>query len=636
MKKIFCIMLLTVLYSSAFATTPVLEWVTLPLPQIMAPNHAQSVTMIVKSNVPTHAIPINDIILDPATALVDIQSTNNCNSLIPPKGTCTITTNIFSHSAAGNVSEILNVNYGDRHINLSTPLQFTINGLLPPQLNFTQQPSPQRMNLNASQNIVYTVQNTSTTLPAKINGAFLSPTSSVITSTSTNDCNSMIPANGTCHITLTLQSQTNPGVVNGVFTLEYNPSAATITSDPVLFGVTSTARNFTFTNECSFDIWIGISGGSANSRIGTQAQPTICNTNADCYDGQTCIVTGGISQCFWNNPEPNNSTYQLSNGQSNTLSIPKFDNGIDIVWSGGFAGRTSCTSTTCETADCDGGDTGCNPSTGFSPPATLAEFTLNDSQSDFYDVTVINGINIPVSIEPTNASVDSMNPFTCGTAGNLNTVNGLGGCSWVYTTPSNLYRNVPQGGTNCASDAICTTSGEVCGLSLQGILAGSTQATCGKFLGYWSPNQICALNTSYVAPSFDCTQNAGMPAPFNTVTLVNLFQCKSPAGVTAIGSCYTDGADSNCCGCRNWQDEGILMPGAPTVQQCDPPSNTAWQTNILPTLTWAKAACPTTYTYPFDDKASTFTCDVDSMSNNVATYKVTFCPGGQEGFPTPS
>lgn len=636
MRKALYIIMLAMLSSTAYATTINLEWVTLPQPQNMAPNHSQTVTMVVRSNVPTSPIPINDVVLDPATNAVDIRSTNNCNGLIPPNGLCEITTNIFSHSTTGIVSEILNVNYGDRHINLSTPIQFNINGILPSQLSFTQQPTIEDMELNSTQNVVYTVQNSSVILPAKINASFFTPPSAVVQTSTSNDCNSIVPAGGTCNITLSIQSQSTSGVVDGVLIVDYNPSGATLTSDPIQFGVSGTFRLFTFNNECSFDVWIGLSGGSANSKIGTAEQPTICNSDDDCHEGSTCIQTGAIKQCFWNNPEPDNGTYKLSNGESNIVRIPEFNNGVEIIWSGGFAGRTNCTGITCETATCGNGDAECTPSVGFTPPATLAEFTLQRTMSDFYDITVINGINIPMEFQPANATVDPANPFTCGSSGNPATVNGLGGCSWVYTTPSDLYRHVPMGGANCASDATCVIPGEVCGLTLPAILAASTQTICGKFLGYWSANQICALNQNYVAPSFDCSQNAGMPIPYTTLTLTNLFQCVSPPGEVKIESCYTAGADSNCCGCRNWQDEGILMPGAPIVEQCDPPSNTSWKTSILPTLTWAKAACPTSYTYPFDDQASTFTCKVDSMGTNITNYNVTFCPGGAEGFPTPS
>lgn len=52
---------------------------------------------------------------------------------------------------------------------------------------------------------------------------------------------------------------------------------------------------------------------------------------------------------------------------------------------------------TCATADC-GGVLQCNGA-GGTPPASLAEFTL-DSPMDFYDVSFVDGFNIPISVYP--------------------------------------------------------------------------------------------------------------------------------------------------------------------------------------------------------------------------------------------
>lgn len=397
---------------------------------------------------------------------------------------------------------------------------------------------------------------------------------------------------------------------------------------------TGGSRTFTFTNQCSSDIWFGISGGSVKSKVGTTTQPDLCNTSDDCYQGSSCIQTGNISHCFWDNPAPANGSYKLTKGQSNTVEFPSVDNGLGLLWSGQIAGRTNCTGPACETASCGSGGNACNPSQGFNSPATLAEFSLLHSGVDTYDISAINGMNVPVKFGPSNASVDPMSPFTCGTSGNTLTVQGLGSCSWSYTTPSNIYRDVLQGGASCSSDSACTVAGEVCGLSFQDVLAGATQTTCGKFLGYWTEDQICGIKPTFSSTEFNCAATAGMPGSFSGTTIANLTGCGGTSG-----SCYSDGADSNCCGCVNWQDEGVSIPGSPVVGQCAPPSNPAWQAKILPNLTWIKKGCPSYYTYPYDDKSSTFSCNVNNSSSgstNVASYQVTFCPGGAEGIPTAS
>ena len=52
-------------------------------------------------------------------------------------------------------------------------------------------------------------------------------------------------------------------------------------------------------------------------------------------------------------------------------------------------------------------------------------------------------------------------------------------------------------------------------------------------------------------------------------------------------------------------------------------ANANWIDYVLPTITWLKQACPTCYTYPFDDMSSTFTCS-DATRNPNTNYSVTF------------
>ncbi|XP_051141111.1 pathogenesis-related thaumatin-like protein 3.5 [Andrographis paniculata] len=81
-------------------------------------------------------------------------------------------------------------------------------------------------------------------------------------------------------------------------------------------------------------------------------------------------------------------------------------------WSGRIWARTGCdfTSTNhkpaCETGDCDG-RLECNGATGL-PPATLVEFTLQADRRkpSFYDVSLVDGYNLPVQVETTAAAGD--------------------------------------------------------------------------------------------------------------------------------------------------------------------------------------------------------------------------------------
>ncbi|WP_457589595.1 thaumatin family protein, partial [Legionella pneumophila] len=73
-----------------------------------------------------------------------------------------------------------------------------------------------------------------------------------------------------------------------------------------------------------------------------------------------------------------------------------------LQWSGNISASTLCNGTTCQQAACGnaGGTTSCAPGIGFTQPATQAEITMNLTTSDSYDVEVINGFHIPISMQP--------------------------------------------------------------------------------------------------------------------------------------------------------------------------------------------------------------------------------------------
>ncbi|XP_054801069.1 pathogenesis-related thaumatin-like protein 3.5 [Prosopis cineraria] len=73
-------------------------------------------------------------------------------------------------------------------------------------------------------------------------------------------------------------------------------------------------------------------------------------------------------------------------------------------WSGRIWARTGCNfdkngSGKCRTGGC-GTDINCT--TPGSPPTTLAEFTLGDR--DFYDVSLVDGFNVPVAVQAVNGT----------------------------------------------------------------------------------------------------------------------------------------------------------------------------------------------------------------------------------------
>ncbi|HTK95000.1 MAG TPA: thaumatin family protein, partial [Terriglobales bacterium] len=86
-------------------------------------------------------------------------------------------------------------------------------------------------------------------------------------------------------------------------------------------------------------------------------------------------------------------------------------------------------------------------------------------------------------------------------------------------------------------------------------------------------------------------------------------------------------ASNTCCGCAAWP-----WPTNDVACQND---NPAFEMFYFPKIEFLKMACPTAYTYQYDDETSTFHClskfDQSKGQGNALSYTITFCPGGLEG-----
>ncbi|PKA66453.1 Thaumatin-like protein 1 [Apostasia shenzhenica] len=170
---------------------------------------------------------------------------------------------------------------------------------------------------------------------------------------------------------------------------------------------------FTITNNCGYTVWPGILSGAGTAALDT---------------------TG----------------FALSAGQSRTLQIPS-------SWSGRLWGRTYCStdrstgSFSCATGDCGSGKQECSVG-GASPPATLAELTLDGSGGmDFFDVSLVDGYNLPMLVVPQGKGIGSGNCTSTGCPVDLN-----GDC------PSDLRVLLPDSGDGGASVA-CRSACEAFG-----------------------------------------------------------------------------------------------------------------------------------------------------------------------------
>lgn len=113
-----------------------------------------------------------------------------------------------------------------------------------------------------------------------------------------------------------------------------------------------------------------------------------------------------------NNPGhalPLGGGFTLLSGYSQRFQVPR-------GWAGRMWPRTGCdqNGNNCQTGSC-GNRIQCNGAGGH-PPASLVEITLNGyGGKDFYDVSFVDGFNIPVTMRPVGRGQNGH--YDCGTAG---------------------------------------------------------------------------------------------------------------------------------------------------------------------------------------------------------------------------
>lgn len=407
-------------------------------------------------------------------------------------------------------------------------------------------------------------------------------------------------------------------------------------------------RLFAVVNNYTQPIWLGVTGGATGDS---------CANGASCGQFAQCDTANNI--CFWQLPEV--GQINLQPGDSTTVCFPAPPPGSSVQWSGNMFARTGCDSNgqNCQTGGCANQPSQlCPVGVGGNQPTTLVEFTLSNQTAtapqssptptptppDFYDISIINGINIGASIAPVSGTFqpDAFNPYFCGAPGSQSQPGPLEPCNWTITPTvnSNDYttylRDVVAPDptpTPCTNDSDCSSAGLVCGL-----MANSTPQqfaqVCGTQVGWWTAYQVCTTTIGGVpfGTPFDCASTV-KNSDGTLSTYTNLFACTSPANSTKpyqAQSCYLNGAAVDCCGCptntaadyTEWPN--MLSPPCVTGTNGGCYNNNPnWVQVAQPWMVFLKQACPTAYTFPFDDPTSLFTC---TGSSGPPSYTVTFFP----------
>ena len=425
---------------------------------------------------------------------------------------------------------------------------------------------------------------------------------------------------------------------------------------PNLAATNNDDRTIEFVNMCSTTVRIGVNG-AALLTAGTGARKA-CNATTLCPAGSSCLQPDAKKDgaCYFDFPAPSSgsavlkpkgsttgttATYELTNPVwSNGVIVKGGVNNVAVKWSGNVYAATHCDAdgSNCKTGMCPKSENGvtsvvpCETGVGPQGPTTLAEFTLSNTGVDFYDISMVNGANIPVAMAPADNHVYSPTAndfYWCGTPGATTTDGaGLSACTWKFDTnvgttdQASVLRAVASGGPACSATKTCSDSTQVCGYSYEIGTLNVTQS-CGEQIGWWNANELCAFTNGGFGAPLNCQSSAGKPVN------QDLFQCIG----TNAASCYGAGG-SDCCGCPEWKVGGVKIPLASGFS-CKG-TNTQWSTIAEPWVNVNKQACPTAYSFPFDDATSTFTCsselDPTEEKPNAVNYTITFCPDGKSGF----
>ena len=248
---------------------------------------------------------------------------------------------------------------------------------------------------------------------------------------------------------------------------------------------------------------------------------------------------------------------------------------VNDGWQGAWFGRTNCSFTgdlgSCETGNClasDGwGHLNCS-GVGSTAPASKGEMNMDlTSGNDFYDVSLVDGYNLPMQITPRDYNQ-----------------------AYVNADPADLFR--------------CTSSGCLNSSAMPSCPADLTYLPNGNRVGC---QDDCSLATMYhnVSPYyFTQSQVDAYCCPDTTYC--------SPANPCGPGSTCAAWIQnpSTCLNC-NATNGGIYPNGYPVI--------------LTNSALYFHATFPNAYSFTYDDASASYTCNSTPSTGIRTKYDITFC-----------
>lgn len=529
--------------------------------------------------------------------------------------------------------------------------------------------------------VQFTFENECTSASATLGSVSLTsnsaPPATITTNTVYDLCSNMtLAAGGSCTVTASvIPKATGPLLIKAAVQTGSGTASAT-TKSTVATNQQST-HHILFINQCPFTVWYGIANGDSTNCPGPHCLTPDPNLI------QLPTGTGAPDSAY-------RLVQQVSGSAPSTidLSLSSYQNGA-------FWPRTGCRPTPseqfiCATGTCSTitGSATCVSTTGTlsqpQNPNTRFEATIQSTPGTdgVYDTSVINGMTVPVEVKAFGPATGNTagTVYNCSAAGAIiqpSDNDALGACTWNFDPSSTLssisnvnndfYWVTPGpddaclNGCGMAYDTGPSNTTPVSGTPINrrsaGFLAFNPLA---NDIGYTSTAQWGSVNLflkygmgteikeQNIGTNYGTTYTANGTGGSNIYnSYYQLLGC-TPDTTSTTGdsgdSCYNSlDADkfTQCCGCINWTNTLPSIKCGSKGKGYINGQNFDWTTNTVPGLLytigdairWLKNACPTAYSYQFDDPSSSFQCNYDGSKALMTSYQVTFCPGGISGLP---